>query len=267
MLVEHLSKCVEGEISMRPYQHPWKIRWGLIGLLSSGILSACGPKQEMGGDSSLQAVVSQNQADEAFAIVYQLDYLPFNYIEDGCYARELYMSMELASDRIPSSAQYIYGNLRPTDDTRWSYHVAPLLKVGEEEPWVLDPAFEDEPLRLKSWIGKNFPAGRYRTAVKAGSAYFDKNGRTSDFNDKRMVKNFEEMPTFLTSDIASACNVMYSYIAREGEDIEYKRIKLLNRTAELVHDLARESKLEVRSISSRINARCREAIAQGQQFL
>lgn len=215
------------------------------------------------GDSETSAFVSSEQARKAFDVVYRIDYLPFNYIKDGCYARELYMSMELASFNIPSSAHYIYGSLRPNAQVAWSYHVAPLLKVDESEPWVLDPAFERKPLKLSSWIGKNFPAGQYTTETKAGSAYFDFAGRTSQFNKSRMIKNFDEMPAFLTNDIASACSVMYNYIARESGDIQYKRIKLLNRTTELVHDLKKRKKLEIRTLSTRYNARCRQAISAG----
>ncbi len=238
-------------------------RRALYSLAIGSLLTiACG-RPDATQDSEVQAIVSQTQADQAFRLVYKIDYLPFNYIEDGCYARELFMAMELAGRKIPSSAHYIYGDLHPNDDTNWSYHVAPLLKVGEEEAWVLDPSFERAPLRLNQWIKKNFPAGRYTTQIKAGSAYFDEKGRTSEFNKARLVKSFKEFPTFLTSDIAAACGVMYSYIAKEAEDVEYKRTKLLNRTAELVNDLNALNKVEAKTLSRQVNARCRQAIETG----
>ncbi len=226
-------------------------------------IAACGGGSSEESPSDISAYVSASQAGKAFDIVYDIDYLPFNYIKDGCYARELYMSMELASEKIPSSAQYIYGSLRPVPGTAWSYHVAPLLKVDNNEPWVLDPAFEKSPLRLSAWIDKNLPAGQYTTETKAGSAYFDFSGRTAEFDKSRLVKSFQELPAFLTTDIASACGVMYNYIAREEGDIEYKRVKLLNRTTELVHELKQSKKLESRALSTRYNARCRKAIASG----
>lgn len=236
-----------------------------LALTFSIMFLGCGDAEEKAADerSEVSALVSAEQARKAFDIVYKINYLPFNYIKDGCYARELYMSMELASANIPSSAHYIYGSLRPNSQVAWSYHVAPMLKVDDNEPWILDPSFEREPLRLSGWIKKNFPAGSYTTETKAGSAYFDFSGRTSQFNKNRLVRSFEELPPFLTTDIASACSVMYNYIAREGGDIQYKRVKLLNRTAELVHDLKKRKKLETRALSTRYNARCRQAITTG----
>lgn len=235
----------------------------LLALLGTTLLlaSACGRPQNQ--DSQSKALVSQTQADEAFAIVKAIDYIPFAYIEDGCYARALYMSMELAAQGIPSSAHYIYGNLRPNEDVSWWYHVAPLLKVGAEEPWVLDPAFEKEPLRRSDWISKNNPNGRYTTEIKAGSAYFDEIGRTSEFNNNHMIQDFEEMPTFLASDISNACTVMYNYLrntADDTSDLTALRNKLLTRTSQLVEALQDNGKFENDGSGSDANRVCRKAI-------
>src|SRR6478752_5595037 len=109
-------------------------------VLSLLVLSGCGGQPAQ--NSLEKAYVSQEQADDAFSLVYDIDYLPFAYVKDGCYARQLYMSMELALSKIPSSAYYLYGNLHPNPSTSWNYHVAPMIKIDDEEAWILDPALE-----------------------------------------------------------------------------------------------------------------------------
>lgn len=229
---------------------------------TSLFFAACGSNKGT-QDSSSKALVTAAQADAAFDIVKAIDYIPFTYIVDGCYARSLYMSMELAAEKIPSSAFYMFGYLQPTNEVSWSYHVAPLLKLRGQEAWVLDPAFEAEPLTMTEWKAKNNPQSEFEHDLKAGSAYFDPTGRTSEFTMNNMIQNFEEMPTFLTSDIASACTVMYNYLPLQDQPAalsKEQRTKLLSRTAELVDGLKKVGKLENDGVASDANSVCRTAV-------
>lgn len=251
--------------------------------------TACG--QNTLQTSDISALVSQQQASEAFGIVKALDYLPFNYIVDGCYARSLYMSLELAAEGIPSSAHYVFGYLQPTESVTWSYHVAPLLQLknSSQEPWVLDPAFEKEPLTRTEWINKNFAessaslkstASSTWTQIRAGSAYFDESGRVSEFdteetlafspvkdsfgnvtslrvkpiNPSVLVPDFADFPSFLSTDIHSACTIMYSYIGREmttsTSTKASKRNRLLSSTTRLIKAMSDLGKLESNGVSS-----------------
>ncbi|RZA24636.1 MAG: hypothetical protein EOP10_09310 [Proteobacteria bacterium] len=228
---------------------------------TSLFFGACGENQSVENSQS-KALVTEAQAGRAFEIVKAIDYIPFTYIVDGCYARSLYMSMELAAKEIPSSAYYIFGYLQPTESVSWGYHVAPALKIKGGESWILDPAFENEPLSLAAWQAKNNPQGDFQNDLKAGSAYFDPTGRTSEFNMNNMVQNFEEMPTFLTSDIASACTVMYQYIPLQKQtpsQSNAQRAKLVARTVKLVDALQNNGKLENDGVNSDANSVCRNA--------
>ncbi|WP_141736220.1 protein-glutamine glutaminase family protein [Oligoflexus tunisiensis] len=252
-------------------------------------LTACGQQSRQTSDTS--ALVSQQQATQAFSIVKAIDYLPFTFIEDGCYARSLYMSLELASQRIPSSALYVYGVLQPTPSVSWSYHVAPMIQVtnSAQEAWVLDPAFEREPLTRSQWLNKNFAASSKseiklenialytKTRIRAGSAYFEESGRTDPYdtpetrafdaasdsegdvvgliprpiNKSVLIPNFEEMPTFLSGDIHSACTVMYDYIYRERlSEPDEKVEKLLASTTRLIKAMDSLDKLTRNGVSS-----------------
>lgn len=243
-------------------------------------LMACGQHTQETSDTS--AFVSPNEAVEAFDIIQKIDYLPFTYIEDGCYARSLYMSLELAAVGIPSSALYVYGALQPTPSVTWSYHVAPLLQLknSRREPWVLDPAFESQPLTRTQWINANFAesttsnyywiARDTKTRIRAGSAYFEETGRTDPYDtqtsklfdprtdssgavvgviprpiDPRvLIPDFEAMPTFLSSDIHSACTVMYDFIrAEKVNDPSGKISRLLRSTTRLIKAVSSLDKL------------------------
>ena len=140
---------------------------------TSLFFAACGQAQKPAVSQS-KALVTSSQAQAAFDIVSAIDYIPFTYIVDGCYARSLYMSMELAADKIPSSAFYMFGYLQPTDEVSWSYHVAPLLKIRGQEAIVLDPAYEKEPLTMTEWKAKNNPLSDFDHDLKAGSSYFER---------------------------------------------------------------------------------------------
>src|SRR5689334_17788201 len=83
-----------------------------------------------GPASSDQPLVSEATFNAAFRIVKAIDYVPFQYKVDGCYARALYMSMELASEGIESNAIFAFANEEApltVGDIQWSYHVAPML--------------------------------------------------------------------------------------------------------------------------------------------
>jgi hypothetical protein len=264
-------------------------------------LVACGQHTQETSDT--RALVSQKQAAEAFDIIQEIDYLPFTYIEDGCYARSLYMSLELAAVGIPSSAQYVYGALQPTLSVAWSYHVAPLLQLKNSgrEPWVLDPAFEIEPLTRTQWIHANFAKSSTSsyywiardtiTRIRAGSAYFEETGRTDPYDteasklfDPRtdssgavvgviprpidtaaLIPDFEAMPTFLSSDVHSACTVMYDYIQVEKVSDQSRKIsRLLSSTTRLVKAVSSLNKLtrdRVYGFGNKATRECATAMA------
>jgi len=234
----------------------------IVASLFAGLsLTGCGKIDNAGESSDVKAQVTYNQAMDAYKVISAINYLPFLFIEDGCYARSLYMSMELASQGIPSSAHYIYGDLRPTAEVNWGYHVAPMIQIGNSEPWILDPAMDKQPLPVTKWVAKNFPNGRFTEETKAGSAYFDYYRRTTQFNNNRMIQNFAEMPAFLTSDVASACTVMYNYIPEQGNFIEAAamRSRLLKKTADLLNNLYGRGKLIVNGVPVDTNSACRKA--------
>ena len=89
-----------------------------LSICTFAVISACGDSTATIADDVTQlddfgvaeqnARVTQQQAQLAAQLVDSTRaYLPFAYTEDGCYARALYMSMELASRRVPGSFRRI----------------------------------------------------------------------------------------------------------------------------------------------------------------
>lgn len=224
-------------------------------LLSSAVV-ACQTTtdSEPVGSSESRAIVTQAQADRAFEIARGIDYLPWGYTSDGCYARALYMSMELAIERIPSSSQYIYatngGSLQPQNGPVWSWHVAPMVKVtATGTPMIIDPSLFSAPTvarSLDSWIERNnpTPAADRGLALIQGSHYWQIN----QLVDSEPIATFAELDPFQGQDIESACDVAWRYLALEqpapsAGAITNKRTQLIDRTRKLINGLIAVDKL------------------------
>jgi hypothetical protein len=216
------------------------------------------PSVDDGQDLASEAYVDSptwQRARRHMNWVVKQDYIPFSYIKDGCQSRALYMSMELAAARIPSSAVFVEGDLRAVSPTtgeriRWGYHVAPLLIEGEN-PWVIDPGFRNEPLGFRDWLGRMGinESNRARPDEKGGiriipGSIFESRFRDDPALAKKdvIVSSFAEMPAFRLAEIAGACNVLHRYLASEGRSAQVtaeRRKKLIDRTLYLAGHLRR----------------------------
>lgn len=222
-------------------------------------LVACGaPDEKEASLATRDAVVTGDTFGRASAIVRGIDYLPFEYKADGCYARALYMGMELAAAGIESNAIFVFAKdeaheLRiPGTSQTWTYHVAPMLQVDRESEWkVLDPSMSSAPLDWLAWIGKmGFrPVDRAFPYVVTtpGSVYASDELIAQQKEQRReFVDTFDEMPPFEVDDVAAACAVMHAYLDVDGRPSNAERArreKLLDRTSELVSRLASRRKL------------------------
>ena len=182
------------------------------------------------------AWVTPDDAQTAYGIIQNIGYLPFAYKEDGCYARALYMSMELAASGIPSSAQFITGQLHPTADITWTYHVAPMVQlIGDDHRTIVDPSMETGPVPFDNWVTDVNPAPNYATFFVPGSVYIGSLNLThpEQYNGP-MIESFDELPPFHESDIQQACQVMWNYLDWEQPPRDDLRPVLIARTQELM---------------------------------
>jgi hypothetical protein len=173
--------------------------------------------------------VQQTTFDKMGEVIKTVDYLPWRYKADGCYARQLYMSMELASQGLESNAIFAFaqnGSPLVVGPITWRYHVTPLLNVGPDAehlvPMVFDPAISpNAPLTRDQWVaamGHGGPADLHppRLQMVPGSDYLGVyDGFASPEWVDKDIPDFEHLPAFSTKSIQQACNVMYRYLKIE----------------------------------------------------
>lgn len=84
--------------------------------------------------------------------------LPWQYPDDGCYARSAMMQSRLRASGIEGFQQiFIFGNLHaatpyhPSKQVSWWYHVAPIVKTPHGV-YVIDPTMDTQgPLKVENW--------------------------------------------------------------------------------------------------------------------
>ena len=229
---------------------------GLVGVITLG----CGSSSS---HSENKALVSSQQLADAFDIIEEIDYLPYAFTTDGCYARALYMSMELASSAIPSSSLYVMGDLQPNDQTRWRYHVAPLITEEDfSAAYILDPSLLEAPASIGDWViasDELWPDDEYNYWLADGSRYIDDEWLNINYSAQTdllqqsavldgMLQSFEEMPAFSMEDVNHACKTMHRYWGGvdglSSGSLALIREKLLERSQQLVTRLSQLGKID-----------------------
>ena len=223
------------------------------------VMAGCG--QDSGGPADLQAEVSTGQKQRAFDIVSSADYIPWQYNKDGCYARALFMSMELAAEEIPSSALYLFGDLQPDPSTIWTFHVAPLVTDSDAgSAVVLDPSLASHPLTVAEWVSRadREPDESYEYYLTEGSVYYHQAfGEIRPFSEERslladghedfaMVEGFEPLGEFRLADICYACHTLCGYLPEAGPGCAERQKRLRDRTRWMLPRLGRFGKLDER---------------------
>jgi hypothetical protein len=224
------------------------------------VAAACSaaPAAEPGPEQANLDLVTQARFDRARALLEAVDYLPFEYLFDGCTARALYMSMELATEGIESSAVFAYadGASLRVKNASWGFHVAPMFVVGDDRSSarriVVDPSIDRAPLTQAQWIRRMGIAqepgqpGYPRVFVVAGSDFWpaDEASALPDGD----VPDFASLPPFDTKDVLEACNVAYKWIGQEPGPSDAaradKRARLVARSGELVTRLRARGKVK-----------------------
>ncbi len=226
-------------------------------VLLSLLASACTVEQEEVSSSSEQPLTERDWS-RAVSYLRNISYLPWGYTDDGCYARALYYTMNLAAEGIASNHVYIvaksgYG-LGSTG--AWSYHVAPLVsRDGTGELLVLDPIWvpsNPQPIRLTDWYTMQTQwegtANAPELRVSPGNTYGQRGSGTlvpdpmrPSTASFREPATFSAMPSFSIANINAACDVMHRYIDAEASA----------NAASKHHDLSRDTKRLVTALADR----------------
>lgn len=227
----------------------------LVALVSSLSLAACATAP-VDDEEPGMAADGLTEARYARAVTYlrSLTYLPWSYTKDGCYARALYYTANLAAEGIAANHVYIvakpgYG-LGATGE--WRYHVAPLVsRDATNRLLVLDPVYASTPLPLSTWYDRQsaFEGTPHAPVLKVapGTSYGDQSGAVvpdpanADTATFREPVSVDAMPSFAVRDLGDACEVMHRYIDREDAPTKGKKH----------HDLSRDTKRLVTALADR----------------
>ena len=106
--------------------------------------------------------VSLKQANSLFQKIKSQKDIPFDIIENGCFAKANEVALYLDSQKINSAKIFATGDLQvetkkmPMGFVRWHYHVATTINVskanGSSELYVIDPAMMSGPVTMKEWL-------------------------------------------------------------------------------------------------------------------
>jgi hypothetical protein len=109
------------------------------------------------------------QAEALFADMASHAYIPFNYPDDGCYARAHEMCRLMQAKGVECGKAWNYGNdfengtptlkvdtpRHPSGAVTWRYHVAPMVFVqdsaGNAARFVIDPSVSKGPIDAREW--------------------------------------------------------------------------------------------------------------------
>jgi hypothetical protein len=109
------------------------------------------------------------QAQALFSEMAATPYIPFNFPDDGCYARAHEMCRLMKDKGVECGKAWNYGNdfengtstlkvttpNHPSGEVGWRYHVAPVIYVqdsaGHAARMVIDPSVAKEPIDAREW--------------------------------------------------------------------------------------------------------------------
>jgi hypothetical protein len=129
--------------------------------------------------------LSADEAAAVFAELASLDYIPFDYPVDGCFARAHEMSRVMQEQGIASAKVFNYeapNRLRVPGtefgNIEWGYHVAPIVNVtgsdGVTREMVFDPSLNrDRPMTIEEWqTASGGPAGQRIETTSSDTYYY-----------------------------------------------------------------------------------------------
>lgn len=149
-----------------------------VGGVGTTVSQAAVPLESLSHETVPVWSVDAAKADQAFKAVRDLRFIKddqhpgflrrstWMYPDDGCFARAALMVANLANMRFVLPAKiFIFGDLTvktvnsPSGEVGWWYHVAPIVRIGQQE-FIIDPAINpDHALTLNDWIRAMRPDG------------------------------------------------------------------------------------------------------------
>ena len=165
-----------------------------------------------GGKEFPVSVVTEPYAQRLFQQMAEQTHIPFQYPEDGCYARAHEMSRLLGKMGIQTGKVFVEGDLRvvtphsPQGYVNWWYHVAPVLlvRIGKvDHVYVIDPSIAKKAIPVSEWVAM-------QTGHRGGHS--KETYQTKPFVYQPYNKN-EDLHDYKAEDIQAMKSTLESYLA------------------------------------------------------
>ena len=213
------------------------VAWGVAALAALGCL-ACAEPRPVPTVFPLPAPWSD----------VSLDYLPFEYLPDGCSQRASYVAMELALRGVPTVAvdaedcDFEMGLHGPFGEP-WRHHVVPAVFDAEGQLALMDPLASPSLLTLPDWLA-GLTDDEVRVFVTS-SAYPTSHGHESECGSVEtevdpVPATVAEMTPWLLENVMSDCAALRQFHRDSPVYDPAREQRLVERTAQLVlamHDL------------------------------
>ena len=156
--------------------------------------------KDIHGDKIEISLMSLAKATELFNFLSDQKEIPFDYPDDGCYARAHKMAKLLENKGITvgkvfleaeeDGELWVWTPKHPEGHVEWSYHTAVIVSVKTKEgekPYVIDPSLFTKPVSVAEW--KKIQT--QHSAVEA-KLFFTKRFNYDDENWKRKLDSYQE---------------------------------------------------------------------------
>lgn len=184
-------------------------------------------KKDIHPDKNVDQTISLQKAQELFKQARAMKDIPWEYKQDGCYARAHLMARRFEAQGVRVDKVWLKGQLSvPESKVNWNFHVAPVVyvedKKGNIQKMVIDPSLFDKAVTVEEWdkkITKSTSRGSVITAFP-----FPENAALVE----RAALAFSSSDAYLPSNFAPDGN--YNMTEKEKMDLsnetmaEFKKI-------------------------------------------
>ncbi len=126
-------------------------------IIDDNVLEQFDRLKEISTYSKVSKHLRPEEVQELFKKAKNMKDIPFEYVQDGCYAKAHIMARRFEKMGIQVQKAWIKGKFPiPGSDLFWDYHVAPTIEVKEKNGkivnYVIDPTIAQKAITLDEWI-------------------------------------------------------------------------------------------------------------------
>jgi hypothetical protein len=208
------------------------------GCLALMLLQGCGEPEQ-----PKQQIFIYGLPDELKEI--DIGYLPYRYLDDGCYARASYLGMELAIRSIPSTGITLQScdysmSLEGPAGFAWRFHVNIALMEGASEnpvPRIIEPYLADRFITADEWrasmkVDDNYFFA-YSAPAYAGPIMGEDLACYQTYGQEHIAWRMDQMTPWLGDNLLYYCATLRQFWRDSPDYSPEKEARLVERTHEL----------------------------------